>query len=413
MCNIDIEQGKCQARFRTQHALIQHIVHTNDSYHSMRQYARMITLTNQCIHCRSTFKNRATAQIHAQIAENQGQCPTSRSMYEVLTPITNLECILCAFKAIDHNDMQNHLVSHSLKPPLTYAVPTHRREYSSNVDADPSSQHGEEASGTKPGTIIQTSKESTRHGVNGKSRKRGPHGNERRGSTAGSSWATSQSRISLGAVQTRPGVIPSNVFALARQVHDDRTRRGKPPKSHVDTLATMLNTSERLRSHQLLHARDPSIIHTVQETGRNISRLSLTVSQTKQHGLGPPMIHRGKTLLDQVLLGQEALKEKEGLKPLWPIVLESRNIIIADDMNVDEAANMIGHCKMYAMYDKSFVKLVFDMPYIVTVNGKCTTLGSVVSRLLRSMGFERKTGVAPPGYLERQIKAAIDARKQY
>ena len=47
MCNIDIEQGKCQARFRTQHALIQHIVHTIDSYHSMRQYVRMITLTNQ------------------------------------------------------------------------------------------------------------------------------------------------------------------------------------------------------------------------------------------------------------------------------------------------------------------------------------------------------------------------------
>ena len=185
-------------------------------------------------------------------------------------------------------------------------------------------------------------------------------------------------------------------------------------QNHMLTL--LLQCSTRLRDLEAINFYThviPASSTLYKELEKTYQGYLYTASQTKQHGLGPPMIHRGKTLLDQVLLGQEALKEKEGLKPLWPIVLESRNIIIADDMNVDEAANMIGHCKMYVMYDKSFFKLVFVMPYIVTVNGKCTTLGSVVSRLLRSMGFERKTGVAPPGYLERQIKAAIDARKQY
>ena len=64
------------------------------------------------------------------------------------------------------------------------------------------------------------------------------------------------------------------------------------------------------------------------------------------------------------------------------------------------------------MYDKSLVRLVFVMPEIVTCGGRTTPLGSVVPSLLRFMGYERKTGVAPPRFLERQIKSAIETRKQ-
>ena len=63
-------------------------------------------------------------------------------------------------------------------------------------------------------------------------------------------------------------------------------------------------------------------------------------------------------------------------------------------MEIEEAANIIGHCKINTMFDKENTMLTFAMPQIVDCGGKTTTLGSVVSRLLRSMGFERKTGVA-------------------
>ena len=66
----------------------------------------------------------------------------------------------------------------------------------------------------------------------------------------------------------------------------------------------------------------------------------------------------------------------------------------SEDMDIEEAANIIGHCKINTMFDKENTKLVFVMPQIVDCGGKATTLGSVVSRLLRSMGFERKTGVS-------------------
>jgi len=81
------------------------------------------------------------------------------------------------------------------------------------------------------------------------------------------------------------------------------------------------------------------------------------------------------------------------------------------DMDIESAANIIGHCKVYSMHDKTDSKLVFVLPLIVECNGRTTTLGSIVSRLLRSMGFERKTGVAPPGFLERKLKEALESRK--
>ena len=63
------------------------------------------------------------------------------------------------------------------------------------------------------------------------------------------------------------------------------------------------------------------------------------------------------------------------------------------------------------MFDKSHMRFVFVIPYIVQCNGHVTTLGSIISRILRSMGYERKTGVAPPGFLERQLKQVLDSRR--
>jgi hypothetical protein len=138
----------------------------------------------------------------------------------------------------------------------------------------------------------------------------------------------------------------------------------------------------------------------------------VTVQKNKEHNLGPPTIHRGMAVLRQVLLKQESMQEKTGLKAMWPVVLSALNAMNSEDMDIEEAANIIGHCKINTMFDKENTKLVFVMPQIVDCGGKATTLGSVVSRLLRSMGVERKTGVAPPGFLKRKLKETLDNHRK-
>ena len=123
--------------------------------------------------------------------------------------------------------------------------------------------------------------------------------------------------------------------------------------------------------------------------------------QNEDHKLGPPSIHLGKTILEEIS-SHEGLREKEGLRPL----LESVNNFLQElkDMDMHDCATDIGHCKFVRMYDRQYVKLSFAMPKIMVCNNKTTTLGSIVSRLLRSMGYNRWCGVAPRGHLEREIQ---------
>ena len=115
-------------------------------------------------------------------------------------------------------------------------------------------------------------------------------------------------------------------------------------------------------------------------------------------------------MLDQVVGAEETLKEKERLKDMWPIVHQVLAELKANTMDLDGAANLILHCKVYTMCDKSFAELVFVLPHLVQCHGRATTWGSVASRLLRSMRYERKIRVAPPSFLERQIKEALEQR---
>jgi len=135
-----------------------------------------------------------------------------------------------------------------------------------------------------------------------------------------------------------------------------------------------------------------------------------TVSLDADHTMGPPMNHRGMEMLKQVLQAKESLSDKDGLKDLWPVVQNVVDQFEAEDMDIEGIANIIGHCKVYPMHDRTKAKLVFVMPLIVDCCKRTTTLGSVISRLLRSMGYERKTGVAPAGFLERKLKEALESR---
>ena len=71
-CPIFKGDVRCQAMFQTHQALGQHMVHTNDEFRGFKHYAKFITLTNQCVHCLSTFKRRETAQAHTANAEKLG-----------------------------------------------------------------------------------------------------------------------------------------------------------------------------------------------------------------------------------------------------------------------------------------------------------------------------------------------------
>ena len=86
--------------------------------------------------------------------------------------------------------------------------------------------------------------------------------------------------------------------------------------------------------------------------------------------------------------------------------------VVSKDTELEEAQSIIGHCKISTMFENKNTKLTFTMPQLVECGGKITTLGSVVSRLLRSMGFARKIGIAPPGFLDRKLKEALEYHRK-
>ena len=71
---------------------------------------------------------------------------------------------------------------------------------------------------------------------------------------------------------------------------------------------------------------------------------------------------------------------------------------------MEEGIDAFGHCKQNKMFDQTKSKLSFSMPLQLQCAGKTTTLGSIVSRLLRSLGYDRLAGVAPMGGLERKLQ---------
>jgi hypothetical protein len=135
----------------------------------------------------------------------------------------------------------------------------------------------------------------------------------------------------------------------------------------------------------------------------------VTAQGNKEHTMGPPAIHRGIALLRQVMNWEESLQKKDGLKVMWPVVKAALDELTRDETELGDAQSIVGHCKISTMYERSNTRLTFTFPQIVECCGKTTTLGSVVSRLLRSMGYARKLGVAPPGFLDRKLSEGLTA----
>ena len=140
--------------------------------------------------------------------------------------------------------------------------------------------------------------------------------------------------------------------------------------------------------------------------------LVATQAKPKDHNMGPPSIHRGIALLKQIMDHKEMLKEKGGLSAMWPVVQEALDELKLEETDLSESQSIVGHCKIVPMYDKSRTRLTFSFPRIVTCGQKTHTLGSVVSRLLRSIGHERMIGAAPDGYLSRKLSDTLNTLRE-
>jgi hypothetical protein len=140
--------------------------------------------------------------------------------------------------------------------------------------------------------------------------------------------------------------------------------------------------------------------------------LVATQANPKDHNMGPPSIHRGIALLKQIMDHKEMLKEKGGLSAMWPVVQEALDELSLEETELSESQSIVGHCKIALMYDKSRTRLTFSFPRIVTCGHKTHTLGSVVSRLLRSIGHERMIGAAPDGYLSRKLSDTLNTLRE-
>jgi hypothetical protein len=138
----------------------------------------------------------------------------------------------------------------------------------------------------------------------------------------------------------------------------------------------------------------------------------VATQKNKDHNMGPPSIHRGIALLKQIMDHKESLLEKSGLSAMWPVVQAALDELSLEETELSESQSIVGHCKIAQMYDKTRTRLTFSFPLIVTCGHKTHTLGSVVSRLLRSIGHERMIGAAPDGYLNRKLSDTLNTLRE-
>jgi hypothetical protein len=135
--------------------------------------------------------------------------------------------------------------------------------------------------------------------------------------------------------------------------------------------------------------------------------LAKAQANPKGHNLGPPSIHRGIALLKIVMDWKEDLKDKDGLAHMWPVVQKALDELKMEETDLSDSQSIVGHCKIAPMFDKERTRLTFVFPLIVICGEKTHTLGSVVSRLLRAIGYDRMIGAAPDGYISRRFSETL------
>ena len=99
--------------FKDCQSLMQHL----RKEHDMGNLLRILTPTNQCMWCASTFANRMTAQQHVISAYECGRCIADMSIanHPVVEP-ASLTCKVCGFTSESWLQLRVHLAKHVRAP---------------------------------------------------------------------------------------------------------------------------------------------------------------------------------------------------------------------------------------------------------------------------------------------------------
>ena len=175
-------------------------------------------------------------------------------------------------------------------------------------------------------------------------------------------------------------------------------------------LMLLLQISAKVRdlesfSYYTLFIQVEHPLHKVLENTQ-MAYLTAVEAEGKEHKRGPPGLHRFMAIVEYI----KAAEVKDNLKPIQDAV----NQFEADmySLPLEDVMDKIGLCKLVKAYDVGQKKLLFVGGGIITVAHKTTTIRSAVSRLLTSLGLVRKQGVAPAGFLERELVKQLELAKK-
>ena len=207
----------------------------------------------------------------------------------------------------------------------------------------------------------------------------------------GPAWQSRQRHSNWPSKSTKPVVVSAEILDLLLTQGLQSSRRLN------DLEATSYYTHNIPTSSEMcLHIED-----------KYQGYLAKAQANPKGHNLGPPSIHRGIALLKQVMDWKEELKEKDGLAHMWPVVQKALDELKLEETDLSDSQSIVGHCKIAPMFDKERTRLTFVFSIIVICGEKTHTLGSVVSRLLRAIGYDRMIGAAPDGYISRRFSETL------
>ena len=109
---------------------------------------------------------------------------------------------------------------------------------------------------------------------------------------------------------------------------------------------------------------------------------------------------------------------KQGLVPIQSALKTFRQTLA--NMSLEDALETVEHCKVWKTHNEDTKKVTIRCTTVleVTIDGEegevkeiKTTVGSIVTRLMVSLGCERKQGRAPMGWMEHTISAQLGRMK--
>ena len=204
---------------------------------------------------------------------------------------------------------------------------------------------------------------------------------------------------------------PSTMASPPHTLDTSMDNEGETKELLQMMIMLLLNCSDRLRglenisfySHQ--GPKDNQVIAAA--LGALACYLSLVQEEgPKTHKKGPPAPHIFHAVMETLL----ATEFKEGLTPLKEALGDYYKEYV--NFDVEAASNAVPFCKVSKAFDSATLKIQFACPNIIQVNGKHTTVGSIVSRLITSSGVARKLGKAPMGWMERALSEHLSAIKK-